>query len=587
MEEIITTLYPNGKRQGTSLRCGDIDGKPGTSFAISLKGAKAGFYLDHSDHSVRGNIFSLLCHKKNWSYRQAIEDVARLAGIAPEEEFDDRPKFTVNPALASRIKTLTDPVIQYAASRGISPETLMRYGVGSDQDGTHVIFPHYEDNGGLVLLKHWPVNGSKKMYTNSSPGHVLFGKSVVAPEKSGGTIIICEGQWDALAWAEAGFYAVSIPSGVSNEQWIRNDWSYLRQFTEVFLSFDEDQPGIEACKSAQGRLGVERCKVIRLPHKDANDVLLAEGPEALRKAFAEALERPVESLIDRDVLKKTTKSFLSDPPDMKGIPFFLSGMKRIRFRKHEWTLWYGMASHGKSSAIQNQILYQASIGVMNFIASFEQPGATTMGRMLKGYTCVPDIAHDEVLYDMAFEELSDRVRMFDSMRKANPERLIQVMRKAHQQLGVESFVIDNVMTLDIDRGDNTAQSNAADMIREFVASEPVHVHVVAHPRKPDAHAKGPPTIHDIRGASEWGDMPDNVVCVYRDVQKHEKIEAMLASQCSPAEIMQIDQSMSDGQIVVRKQRATGNLPVIQTWYDKKNDRFVESAVMAEPLWTPG
>ncbi len=137
------------------------------------------------------------------------------------------------------------------------------------------------------------------------------------------------------------------------------------------------------------------------------------------------------------------------------------------------------------------------------------------------------------------------------------------------------------MTMDIDRGDNTEQAEAADAIRVFVSAYPVHVHVVAHPRKPKDNTNVPPSMADIRGASEWGDMPQNIVVVWRDVAKGEKLAEMEANDFSAEEIKKFFNSTACGKIIVRKQRATGKWPMTNFYYHEQTDRFM--AKLGDPL----
>lgn len=585
-EEIVQKLYSEAKRQNGKYRIGSIDGDNGRSLVIEISGPKAGMYYDHADPTVRGNILSLMAHKTGRSYRETVEYLAKMVGAQPEEELEDKPLHKADPDLPSKVKDPGPAVLSLAKSRGISEKTLALYGVGSDVGGNHAIFKHFDNDGNLVLIKYWPTNGSKKMYSNPNPLHCLFGKDVCTPERTGGKLVITEGQWDALAWAEAGLPAVSIPSGVSNEDWIRNDWSYLRQFTEILLSFDMDKPGIDGCESAIKRLNPDRCKVIKLEGgKDANDILkLENGKQKLIAAYVDAINRPVDKLVPKATLQKKLLEYLTDPPSRKGTPFFLPGMEKIRFRDYEWTLWYGYTSHGKSAALQNQIMYQAGLGMINMVASFEQQPGVTFGQLMIGFVCDPQVAARPDFQE-AYDELSDKIRMFESMRKTSMETIIPVMRMARRQLGCRSFVIDNVMTLDVDRGDMSAQSKAADQLREFVSTEPCHVHVVAHPRKAPDNITKPPGIQEIRGASEWADMPHNVITVYRDVSKHEEMARMESDQSIPIEdIQRFDLATPDGRILVRKQRETGDLPQIDVWFDKTTKRFTSGPYAPEPYW---
>lgn len=238
-----------------------------------------------------------------------------------------------------------------------------------------------------------------------------------------------------------------------------------------------------------------------------------------------------------------------------------------------------------STLLGNQVVYGASLGEMTMVASFEQATAMTMASMMTQYTSDAQIGFSSD-FDAAYEELSSRVLFFDSMARCNPDELIATMTLAHKQLGITTFVVDNVMTLEVDRQDNTAQASVADKFRVFVARYPVHVHLVAHPRKQqDGNAK-PPSITDIRGASEWGDMFHNVILIHRDVAKAERISQMYDEGTSDVDIQIYDCSMPDGRAMVRKQRDSGNLPMISYRFDAKTKRAWKDADDAAPYWWP-
>lgn len=589
VEQLVKELYPEARKQGTTMRIGSPDGERGSSLSVSLKPNNAGTYLDFGDRTIRGNVFGLVAMRHNLTYRGAIEWLANYAGVAPTQQFDRPKPKAPDQSLTLKLCDLGPNVIAYAQSRSISEETLRAYSVGSDKNDKYVAMPHFWDDG-IGLLKMWSVKGKRGVdgrdgiYTNSEPVHTLFGKELVDPAVTAGEVIITEGQWDAMSFFEAGLPAVSIPSGAENMQWITVDYDWLAQFTTVFLSFDNDQAGQQALQIAKARLGAERCKVVKLGRKDANDVLCHDGAAALIAAHDKAREASVELLVQRAALKEQTKHTLSSDESRSGMQVFCDDMPMF-FRPHEWTLWFGASFHGKSQAIQNQIIAQAAVGHSSMIASFEQPPPYTFASMLVGWTADPSIAHRK-WYDEAFDSLSEHVEMFDSMQRTKPDALIATMTQAHKQLGINSFFVDNVMTLDVDRGDNTAQAETADKFRVFVATYPVHVHLVAHPRKaaPDQGNK-PPGQNEIRGAAEWGDQPHNVIVVWRDRAKHEKLAQMAADRMDRMEIESLDTMLPDGKIIVVKQRSTGETPMAKVWFNKQVKRFTPQRLpVITPLW---
>ena len=596
IDELINHLLPAARKGAGCYRVGGIDGSPGSSLSISTKPSGAGVFLDHADPSIHGNAIGLWALVKGRSYQEAGRDLARFFGLQPEPRMHV-PKKRKPPKIervangviitcGGRQETLSGlnaKSIAYAKSRGLEEEVLRRAKCLST--ATHIVFPHFDEEGKPVMLKAWSCDGQKHMYSNDDPVPSLFGKNMVDPLKSGACLIITEGQWDALTWQQLGYPAVSIPNGVSNEDWIGEDWSFLNCFSQIYLDFDDDGPGQEAELKVKVRLGYDRCRSIKYRYKDANAALQAGGESVLRDAFKHAQEAPVERIVKASDIKQKVRDRLNKSNMLGGTPFFLRNVE-FEFRPHEITLWFGSTSHGKTTILSNQICYAASLGKMSMIASFEQATPMTVAGMLAQFTANADIGSSSD-FDAAFDDLTSKVIFFDSMLRANPEELIATMVLAHKQLGVEEFVIDNVMTLEIDRQDNTAQAAVADKFRVFAAQYPVHIHLVAHPRKPkeDGNNK-PPSTADIRGASEWGDMSHNVVCIWRDVAKSQRMAEMRDEGMDPMEIMAFDESIPDGKAFWRKQRDSGELPMVSYRFDKRSKRAWKNPEDAAPYFDP-
>lgn len=583
IDDIVSHLFPAAKKRNGCWRLGNINGEEGDSLSIQTTPGSAGVFKDHADPEIRGNAIALWALAKGVSYQQAGNELAKFLGVRPDSPVIWKKK-EVKPAVrrndAGRavfmsgkqewvVQDLTNKAIQYAESRGISPDTLRAYRCGAIDN--HIIFPHFDSENNPVLLKAWSCDDRKNMFSNNSPVHTLFGKHLVDPIKNDSAIVITEGQWDAMSWYEAGIPAVSIPSGVSNEDWVSEDWAFLNCFQNIFLNFDDDEQGRGAEQSARIRLGYERCHSVRFRFKDANEALKAGAKHVLLEALEAAKAAPIEALINPDEAWEKTRDRLNRADRLLGSPFFLRQLN-FQFCPHEVTLWLGNIGHGKTSILFNQICSDAARGSMSMVASFEQSSAMSIANMLVQFTADNDIGGKTWCRE-AYDALMDRVKFFDSMRKANPRDLITTMTLAYQKLGVRTFVIDNIMTLDVDRQDNTRQAEVADIFRVFVATYPVHLHLVAHPRKPSAQdANKPPNTADIMGAQEWGAMAQNIICVWRDIAKANKISEMLDQKVDMNMIRSFMESCPDGKVLFRKQRDTGDLPIIGYRYDPRIKR---------------
>jgi len=584
IEALCQALFPEGKKKGRNWCVADETGAKGQSFQISLNPSSAGCFQDRADPSIKGNPIALVARRNNLTYQDAGAWLAKFCGVQPETRIIKTKKRKVPDVskYSDELEELTNAGESYAMSRGILKETLEKTNCKSY--GPYLALPHMDTEGRLVLLKFWPTNGTKEMWSNPEPIHTLFGKELIDPVASGGSLIITEGQWDALTWIQYGYPAVSIPSGANNDQWIEEDWTFLNQFSEIILDFDKDEEGRDAETRVRNRLGYERCRCLRYNHKDANEALNFTGSfDSLKIALDEALSAPVEHIIKADEIKHVVRENLQRTRTRTGVPFFLNSMSRMEFRPHESTLWFGHTGHGKSTAIMNQFAFQAGLGIQGLIASFEDNSAINYGHLLLQYSCDSEIAEHDY-FDMCYDDLTSKVHLFDSMRRTEPDVMIATMTLAHKQLGICHFAVDNVMTLDVDRQDNTAQAAVADKFRVFVARYPVHLHIAAHPRKGPDNFIRPPQISEVRGASEWGDMTQNAICVYRDIKKAEKISELYDEGIPAHKIMEFRESCRDGKFIVRKQRKTGELPLCSYNFDSLRKRFFRKPEEITPYW---
>jgi twinkle protein len=128
---------------------------------------------------------------------------------------------------------------------------------------------------------------------------ILYGLDDIVDGKRA---VIVEGELDKLALEEAGIRdVVSVPDGAparvkpgepdtddAKYSYIAACAEYLDRLDRVILAVDDDGPGLTLAEELARRLGKERCWRVRWPGsgdapcKDANDVLLTLGIDALR-----------------------------------------------------------------------------------------------------------------------------------------------------------------------------------------------------------------------------------------------------------------------------------------------------------------
>lgn len=585
IDDLVMELFPEAKKELSCWKVGSLEGERGGSMIISTRQGNAGFFQDYANPELKGQPWKLLHLKRGLSIGEAIRWLANYLNVQPIQSFDEPPRSKNPSKLSAEMRPLTPACIAYAEGRGIQKATLQAYGVGSDTRGGFR-FPYYDGFGSLGMTKHWGLTltseGKKDIWTSADPIMTLFGKDVCNPEKVS-QLVITEGEFDAMACWQVGIPAVSIPQGASNDQWISLDYHYLSLFDDIVLLFDNDEPGQKAAKAVHARLGSERTMIVKLPLKDANDMLKAGRGAEIRKIIDTTVREPIAEIVEASSMRDEVRSQMRGDHLTEGDPFFIPDYD-LTFRKHEMTLWFGASNHGKSTAVENQIAFLAGMGKMSLVASFEQQPAATFAKILKQWAANQSLVHEQEEFDRAFDYLSKIVILYRSMKKANPDHLVQTFIHAHKRYGIDTFVVDNVMTMDIDRGDNTEQADAADKLRVFVADYPVHLHVVAHPRKPKENNNAVPTLNEIRGASEWGDIPQNVIAVWRDSAKGERLAEMRNASMPEKDIMAYFNSTPCGKLVTRKQRATGDWPMTSFYFHKPTGRMCATQLAPMPLY---
>lgn len=143
----------------------------------------------------------------------------------------------------------------YMRERGFDPEYLTYFQVGFSEDEQRIIIPVRYEDGVLAgfkgralrkdveprykVLGRWPYP-----FETYEVGRVLFGAHVPMVESAGGTVILREGELNALRLWQYGFSNVLGTAGaaVTDEQ-LR---IVMRRARRVIVWFDPDKPGIEA-----------------------------------------------------------------------------------------------------------------------------------------------------------------------------------------------------------------------------------------------------------------------------------------------------------------------------------------------------
>ena len=269
-EGVARMLLPEGKRDGQEWRVGSINGEAGKSLGVHLTGQKAGVFCDFSTGEA-GDLLDLWTAVRGVGIGEACRQVAEFLGVRAARVENPRPAYS-RPN-RDGISGLTEHHRRWLVEeRGLSPESVTAYLLASRRE--EIVFPSLVD-GELVAAKYRKLPKGFRVDAGCEP--VLFGwQAIPAAARS---VVIVEGELDALAMHTLGYPALSVPfgggTGEKQAKWIAAEFDRLAPFDRIYLALDADGPGQEATAEIVKRIGRERCFVLDLPHKDANACLLA------------------------------------------------------------------------------------------------------------------------------------------------------------------------------------------------------------------------------------------------------------------------------------------------------------------------
>ena len=428
-----------------------------------------------------------------------------------------------------------DPAIEFMKSRGISEQIARRYEITtkSGQDNV-IVFPFRDEEGILTFIKYRNaafVNGETKgakEWCEADTKPILFGMNHCS---DGGTLVMTEGQIDSLSLAEARIKnAVSVPTGKNGFTWVPYCWDFLAKFDELIVFGDREGETITLLDEMSKRFhGTVKFVPPEAYHgyKDANDLLRAEGSEAVRNAVDAATQVP-------DDFIKELKDIVSNESENE--PIFQTGIRKLDgltggMFPGQLVILTGERGRGKSTFASQLVVNAAAAGIKSFIYSGEMPNASVkewIERQIVG----PDGINLEIMpsgYEkthinaMYLDQIAawhdGLIYIYDTDALINTEDdgierdLLGKVKKAVIQYGCKFIVIDNLMTaLDDDLQFDIYRQQAifVKKLKRLAARFGIVILLIAHPKKAGKDSKGFEN-DDVLGSSNITNFADVIL----------------------------------------------------------------------------
>ena len=174
--------------------------------------------------------------------------------------------------------------------RKITKDTAKKYNTLTKKQGsmtTHHIYQYFDKNGNHISSKVRDTSNKRFWSEGPMTSAGLFGENIFT--QKGKYITVCEGEVDAMsAYQMMGskWPCVSLKNGAASAASnCKQSFEYLNQFDNVVLCFDNDKAGRQAANDVAAIFEPNKCKIMSLDLKDANEYLKIGKSEDFMKTW--------------------------------------------------------------------------------------------------------------------------------------------------------------------------------------------------------------------------------------------------------------------------------------------------------------
>lgn len=445
---------------------------------------------------------------------------------------------------APRLEKVSTKTIQFFESRAISNDTLLRMKITEakewmpqiDKETLTICFNYYRGED-LVNIKF---RGPQKSFKLAKDAELIFyNLNGIEGEKEA---IIVEGEMDCLSLIEAGIYnVVSVPNGASKGsqklEYLDNCWQDFDDKEKIILFTDSDEAGISLRDELVRRLGAERCYLVKLPAdcKDANDVLLKGGKEALKSVVENCTAWPIEGIVSMpDMIEDVLGYYQNGYPEgtKAGIPYF---DEYLTFYPGQLTVVTGIPGSGKSEFVDWLMASISKRHGWNWgICSFECPPAIHVTKIAEkvtdksfGFRKNPDHRLSEKDLEYSLGVIDKHFHFINlSLVDVTMDGLIAKAEELVKKKGINGLLFDPWNCIEHKYGESETKYvlECLNKLIAFLDKYKVHCFLVAHPTKlkkdPKTNKYEVPTMYSISGSAHFFNRTHNGISVYRDFESN-------------------------------------------------------------------
>lgn len=457
--------------------------------------------------------------------------------------FKKREKEYVKPV--ARLEKLNGKSLKWFENeRKISNNTLLRFGITEALEyiaelkkETQVICFNYFRDEELVNIKF---RGPQKTFKLAKDAELIFyNLDAIKDEKKA---VIVEGEIDCLTLHECGIYnVVSVPNGASKGnqklEYLDNCWEFFEDKEQIILMTDADEAGYSLREELARRLGKDRCLKVEYPEdcKDANDVLLKYGKDAVINTVEHAVWWPLEGIITGNELAEDVY-FLYEHGYPKGATLNIPGFDELlSLMQGQLTMVTGIPGSGKSEfvdlmMIKTAIHHQWAWG----ICSFENLPKIHITKLAEKFTGKSFAFRRDSINRMTKEEFEKSLIFIDNYCyfvdtkniDITMDGILEKMAELVKRKGIKGITIDPWNWIEQNKPKDVTETQFINTTLTtlvlFLEKYGLHCFLIAHPTKlsKDKQTKKYEiaSLYHISGSAHFFNKTHNGISVYRDFE---------------------------------------------------------------------
>ena len=475
----------------------------------------------------------------------------------------------------SVMKTLG--ILGALSERSISKETAKKYNTDVKLNGnmnTHHIYKYFDEGGNNIANKIREV-ATKNMWAEGNMTNAgLFGQNMFAPK--GKYITITEGEVDAMSAYEllgSKWACVSVKTGAGSAlRDCKKAFEYLDSFDQIVISFDMDKQGREASEKVAQLFAPNKCKVMHMEHKDANEYLKMNKREQFSRAWWNARPYTPAGIVNLKELKDTL--FEEEYCETVLFPWAKLNEKTYGMRTGELITLTSGAGMGKSSIMRELMHHMLkntkdNVGILALEENTKNTAFNIMSVEANARLYINEIRkkYSQEKLDKWFDDTvgTGRFFAFDHFGSTSNDEILARVRFMAQALDCKWIFLDHLSIL-VSGQEEGDERKSIDVLmtklRSLVEQTGVGLLLVSHLRRPSGdagHENGKEiTLSHLRGSASIAHLSDSVIGLERNQQAEDDV----ASNTTTIRIL--------------KNRYTGETGVAtHLYYDKETGRMKE------------